>query len=321
MAGRKFRYNPETCRFEPVFVEGRELARRMFRFLLISLTLAVGAFTYTVHHFESIDEMTLREKNANLKISWNGLTRQADAAASRLAELIRKDDQNYRVILDLQPLSPSIRRAGIGGSEKVQLGIIGEFSDLVALHRSVDKLQHQAEVQLQSFEELSARMNERLESWSSRPAIQPLSNDDLKTLHMTYGLRLHPIFNVWKEHKGLDFAADEGTPVYATGDGTVKMAYLSESFGNVVYIDHGFEFQSRYAHLSRFAVTSGQSVRRGQVIGYVGNTGNSVAPHLHYEILVSGIQVNPLNFFQRDLSAPEYQRLIDLAEESAISLD
>jgi murein DD-endopeptidase MepM/ murein hydrolase activator NlpD len=138
---------------------------------------------------------------------------------------------------------------------------------------------------------------------------------------MTYGARFHPLFKVWKEHKGLDFSAKEGTPVYATGDGQVLNAYVSDSYGKVVFINHGYGFETRYAHMSRFAVIPGEPVKRGQVIGYVGDTGYSSGPHLHYEVLYQGEHVNPINFFQQDLSNSEYQKLIETEDKNALPLD
>jgi murein DD-endopeptidase MepM/ murein hydrolase activator NlpD len=123
------------------------------------------------------------------------------------------------------------------------------------------------------------------------------------------------------EHKGLDFSAAHGTPVYATGDGEVKLAYFSSTYGNVIYLDHGYNYETRYAHLSNYAVKPGDKVKRGQIIGYVGDTGTSVGPHLHYEVLYGGQHVNPINFFQRDLSNEEYQKLIDAGSKNSNSLD
>jgi murein DD-endopeptidase MepM/ murein hydrolase activator NlpD len=140
-------------------------------------------------------------------------------------------------------------------------------------------------------------------------------------LHMTYGARLHPIFHVYLDHKGLDFAASQGTPVYATGDGRITMAYFSGSYGNVIYLDHGHHYETRYAHLSGFAIKSGERVKRGQIIGYVGSTGNSVSAHLHYEVLYKGQHTNPINFFQRDLNNKEYEKLIEIGSQQNHPLD
>ena len=157
--------------------------------------------------------------------------------------------------------------------------------------------------------------------WSSRPAIPPISNTQLNQLHMTYGMRLHPIFKVYKEHNGLDFSAPKGTPVYATGDGVVTRANTSSSYGRVIYLNHGHGYETRYAHLSKFAVRPGDRIKRGHIIGYVGSTGTSLSAHLHYEVLFNERHLNPINFFQRDLSNKEYERLIEIASTQNKALD
>ncbi|HYC86679.1 MAG TPA: M23 family metallopeptidase [Chryseosolibacter sp.] len=316
-----YRYNPTTCRYEPVFLEGRIFWKKFSLLLICSSVLAIAGYVFTVRYFDSYDEIRLMQQNHELKLSWNILHQRIAEAQHQLDVLIQKDDHNYRVILDTNPLPLSIREAGTGGSENINLIAFADFRYLSNDHFAVERLKHQADVELQSFQELSALLDEKLVAWAARPAIQPISNSDLEKLHLTYGQRLHPIFKVWKDHKGLDFAAQTGKPVYATGDGTVGMAYYSDSYGKVIFIDHGHDFETRYAHLSDFAVSVGQRVRRGQLIGFVGNTGNSVAPHLHYEILFAGQHVNPLSFFQRDLSSSEYQKLIDAGSQNGISLD
>ncbi|MBK5278117.1 MAG: M23 family metallopeptidase, partial [Bacteroidia bacterium] len=144
---------------------------------------------------------------------------------------------------------------------------------------------------------------------------------DLMHLHTSFGMRFHPLLGFVRPHKGLDFTAPKGSPVYATGDGKVEYAEHSISYGQVVYLNHGYNFQTRYAHLSQFIVARGEKVKRGQVIGYVGNSGLSVSDHLHYEVLYDGIQINPINFFQRDLSNKEYEKLIEVGSRETISLD
>ena len=156
--------------------------------------------------------------------------------------------------------------------------------------------------------------------WASRPAIQPINNKDLKQLHTIFGMRMHPILGYVRPHNGLDFTAPHGSPVYATGDAVVMYTGFS-TYGNVIYLDHGFGFETRYAHLTRYVVEPGQVIKRGQIIGYVGNTGLSAAPHLHYEVHYKNVAINPINFFQRDLSNKEYEKLIELGSKSTTSLD
>ncbi len=248
------------------------------------------------------------------------LEEQITRSYGDLHDLAEKDDNNYRVILDSSPLQPSIREAGIGGSEKID-ATLNQYPTIRNNYIAMQNLEHRVEVELQSFEELNRMLKERTAMWASRPAIQPISNKQLDQLHLTYGSRFHPIFHRYMQHKGLDFAAPRGTPVYATGDGKINMAYFSGSYGNVIYLNHGYDYETRYAHLSAFAVKEGDHVKRGQVIGYVGNTGNSVASHLHYEVLYKGDHVNPINFFQRDLSNKEYEKLIELASKQNEVLD
>jgi murein DD-endopeptidase MepM/ murein hydrolase activator NlpD len=321
MAANRFKYNPATCRYEPHRIRGPLWWKKFAVFMLLSFLLALAGFFITVKHFQTLHELTLDDQNNRLRISWNIMHKRILIAREKLAGLVEKDDKNYRVILDTEPLAPPIREAGFGGSEKFDVRSISQYPYILNDFRSIEKLQRQAEVELQSYAELEEILDQKMLSWAARPAIQPISNGDLKRLHLTFGLRPHPLLAIVREHKGLDFAADLGAPVYATGDGVVAMAYFSGSYGNVIFVAHESDYESRYAHLSKFAVGVGEKVKRGQLIGYVGNTGYSVAPHLHYEILYKGQHVNPIHFFQRNLSNEEYQKLIEVGSENVISLD
>lgn len=321
MARIQYKYNVETCRYEPWYLKGKALRKRVFIFLFLSLMIAATGCMLYVRQVGSFDEVLLEQKNAVLKTEWRLLKDRIADANGHLNELIEKDDHNYRVILDSSPLSPNIREAGSGGSEKFDPQPLKSFPGIFDSYAKLENLGHQLDVEVQSFRELNKMVNERTEMWASRPAIQPISNKQLDRLHMTYGARFHPIFHVYLDHKGLDFAASQGTPVYATGDGKVIMAYFSGSYGNVIYLDHGYSYETRYAHLSGFAVKSGERVKRGQVIGYVGSTGNSVSAHLHYEVLYKGQHTNPINFFQRDLNNKEYEKLIEIGSQQIHPLD
>jgi len=321
MARTRYIYNPETCKYEPVYLKGKALRNSVLTFLGGSLVLALVGYGIYIRYVGSMDEMILKERNVKLKIEWQILEERMANAYSSLHELIDKDDHNYRVILDSNPLEPNIREAGIGGSEKFNANEIKDFPIVLNSYTNLLHLKNQLDVEVQSYEELKAMVEDKVEAWASRPAIQPINNKQLDRLHLTYGSRLHPLFHVVREHKGLDFAAQKGTPVYATGDGKIAMAYFSDSYGNVVYVNHGHDYETRYAHLSGFAVKAGEQIKRGQVIGYVGNTGNSKAAHLHYEVLFKGNHVNPINFFQRDLSNKEYDKLIEDGKNHTAPLD
>jgi murein DD-endopeptidase MepM/ murein hydrolase activator NlpD len=317
----RYRYNETTCRYEPFHVTGKVLRNRMLIFLTISLALAIGSYPYILKYIPSLDELFLTEENQRLKIEWDILHDRLEEANQTLLALIEKGDHNYRVILDSEPLDASIREAGIGGSEKINMIRLQEFPLVLKEYLFLEKLKHQLDVELQSYDEIARLFEQKSSMWASRPAIQPVSNKSLTHLHSTFGERYHPLLGYVRDHKGLDFTADIGTPVYATGDGVVKSAYFSGSFGNVIFIDHQFNYETRYAHLSALKAKVGQKIKRGDIIGFVGNTGLSRGPHLHYEVLYKGQQINPINFFQRDLSNKEYEKLVEEGSRQRESLD
>jgi murein DD-endopeptidase MepM/ murein hydrolase activator NlpD len=186
----------------------------------------------------------------------------------------------------------------------------------------LDKIRKKIYVQSESFDELIAYASEKEEMLGSIPAIQPLSNKDLKRTASGFGYRIHPIYKISKFHSGMDFTAPTGTEVYSTGNGvisTVKSA--RRELGNHIIIDHGFGYQTVYAHLDKFSVRVGQKVKRGDVIGYVGNTGLSTAPHLHYEVLVNGRHVDPAMYYFNDLTPEEYDRMLEISSKSGQTFD
>jgi murein DD-endopeptidase MepM/ murein hydrolase activator NlpD len=295
--------------------------RQTVIFLCVSLVIALIGFVFVYKNKVSLNEMWLEQQNTSLTTEWQIIGRRIDNVNKELALLADKDDNNYRVILDSSPLSGSIRTAGTGGSERLTDPEIHQIPFVYDGYSRLEKLKNQSDVALQSFKELEKLFEQKTRMWASRPAIQPIDNRQLDRLHLSFGLRLHPIFNILMDHKGLDFSAPKGTPVYSTGDGKVIKAYYSDSYGKVIYINHGFGYETRYAHLSDFAVAEGESIKRGQVIGYVGSTGNSVSSHLHYEVLFNDVHINPINFFQRDLNNSEYERLIQSGAERIQPLD
>ncbi|MBX2896280.1 MAG: M23 family metallopeptidase [Cyclobacteriaceae bacterium] len=315
----RYIYNAETCKYEPVVVSPKDAAKKLFRFLGISLALGIAGLLYFNSRYPHLDETFQTQINQALQAEWHVLYKQLDRTSSQLSALEHNDDHNYRVILDLEPLDQSQREAGVGGREKASKFII--YPLVRNAYEQAEKLRNRLEIEAQSLQQLQQELEKKEKMWASRPAIQPVSNKDLKQLHTLFGLRLHPLLGYVRPHNGLDFTAPTGAPIYSTGDGTVSLAQYSESLGNMVFIDHGFGFQTRYGHMTKFIVFAGEKVKRGQVIGYVGNTGLSVAAHLHYEVLYQGNYINPINFFQRDLNNKEYEKLIEIGSQSATSLD
>jgi len=315
----RYIYNAETCKYEPVIVSPKDAARRLVRFIGISFVLGVAALLYFNSRYPHIDETFQTQINKGLKAEWDVLYKQLDRTSAQLSALEHNDDHNYRVILDLEPLDQSQREAGVGGRAKASEGIY--YPMVRQAYEQAEKLKNRLEIEAQSLQQLQDELARKEKIWASRPAIQPVSNKDLKQLHTLFGLRMHPLLGYVRPHNGLDFTAPQGAPIYATGDGSVAIAQYSESLGNMVFIDHGSGLQTRYGHMTKFIVYAGEKIKRGQVIGYVGNTGTSVGPHLHYEVLHNGTYLNPINFFQRDLNNKEYEKLIEIGSQSVISLD
>jgi len=290
-------------------------------FLTLSVLLAFGFYFVFTSFFDSVEDQVLKEENVGLKTQLQILEDRINRSENALSGLIEKDDHNYRVILDTEPLPAEVRRGGSGGSEKFDRDDLSEVPAVLHDYEALAKLKSQLDVEVQSYKTLQSLLNERIRMWASRPAIQPINNKQLNQLHMRFGARMHPIFKVVKEHNGLDLSAPKGTPVYATGDGKVIRANRSGTYGKVIYINHGHGYETRYAHLSSFGVRPGQNIQRGQIIGYVGSTGTSMSCHLHYEVLFNNKHLNPINFFQRDLSNTEYERLIEMAAVQNRALD
>ncbi len=319
MAKVQYHYNEETCKYEPIIVRGRVLWRRMGWFLGASFFIGLAGLFYFNYKYPSWDETELQHENRVLMAQWKNLQDQLKQTSDRLTALEKTDDHTYRTILDLSPLDSVERAAGIGGSEKEGADV--DYSTIREGYDRLSKLEARLAVEKQSYDELLGELKTKEKMWASTPALTPIANKDLIRLHTTFGMRLHPILGYWREHRGLDLTAPKNAPVYATGDGYVHMAYYSDTYGQVVYLRHGFGYETRYAHLTRYIVKEGQRVQRGQVIGYVGTTGQSEANHLHYEVLLNGSQVNPMNFFHRYLSNEEYQKLIDQAKVDGPPLD
>jgi murein DD-endopeptidase MepM/ murein hydrolase activator NlpD len=315
----RYIYNAATCKYEPVIVSPKDAAKRLFRFLGISFVLGVAGLLYFNSRYPHVDETFQTQVNQELKTQWQVLYKQLDRTSVQLSALEHNDDHNYRVILDLEPLDQSQREAGVGGREKASELIT--YPLVRNAYQQAEKLRNRLDIEAQSLQKLQEELEKKEKMWASRPAIQPVSNKDLKQLHTLFGLRLHPLLGYVRPHNGLDFTAPQGAPIYSTGDGIVNIAQYSESLGNMVFIDHGYGFQTRYGHMTKFIVAAGEKVKRGQVIGYVGNTGLSVAAHLHYEVLYQGTYLNPINFFQRDLNNLEYEKLIEIGSQSVTSLD
>jgi murein DD-endopeptidase MepM/ murein hydrolase activator NlpD len=323
MAKIKYFYNPHSLDFEKVTTNVRSLALRVFGFLSASI-VAGAIFLIAAYNFiDSPKEKILKREIENYKLQTQILNQKAEKMTGVLRELQDRDASIYRSVFEAEPISSSVREGGFGGVDKYrELEGYDNSDALIGLNKKMDQLNKQLYVQSKSFDELSKLASKKTEFLAAIPAIQPMSNKDLRKMASGFGYRLHPIYKTYKMHTGIDFTAPTGTPIYATGNGRVVTPDDGMSgYGNFVVIDHGFGYKTLYGHMYRTKVRPGQHVNRGQLIGYVGNTGLSSGPHLHYEVMKNGRKINPINYFFNDLSEAEYTSLRELGDRPTQSFD
>ena len=326
MARIKYYYDTETCKYERVKVTTWDVTLNLLGFLAVSLIIATVIVIVYNTYFESPKEAILKKENEELLLHQELMDKEMNYMSSMLSALQERDDDIYRIIFEAEPIPSSIRSAGVGGSnrykELIESGLEQEEL-IVSSFKKIDKLKKQMYIQTKSYDEIMEMAMNRDMMLASIPAIQPVANKELKRLASGFGVRYHPIYKVRKMHWGCDFSAPRGTPIYATGDGTivkVKSSNKAHGYGNMVKIDHGYGYETIYAHMQSFNVKKGQKVKRGEVIGYVGNSGGSTAPHCHYEVVKDGKKVNPVKYFLQDLTDEEYDRLLELASRDNQSL-
>ena len=312
----KYQYNPATCNYEPIRATPQAILLRTLRFLSVTFVLALGMFwTYTTY-FDSYKEIQLKQEITLLQHHYELLCQEIEKSQQVLEHLQDQDDNIYRSMLAVEPIPLSMRRAGIGGTDRYQS--LMQQSELIAkTKQKVDQLKRQLYIQSKSHDEIVRLAREKEKKLACIPAIKPIADKNLCGTS-AYGMRLHPVYKVIRKHHGHDFTARTGTPIYATGDGIVSKACRWGGYGNCIEIRHGYGFCTRYAHMQAFKVKPGEQVKRGQCIGYVGMTGCASGPHVHYEVLKHGKKVNPANYFFNDLGPEQYDMLLELASRKII---
>lgn len=287
----------------------------------MALILAVTIFLIVFYCFETPTEKNLKAENANLKTQYGILKRRLDNSLKVMDRLQDRDDNFYRVMMQMDPMSRSQRLSGLDNEERYrELSRMSDAGLVTQLTQRMDLFERKLLAQSQSFDQIRQTIGTQKDKLSHIPSIIPI---DLNTYTMSsgYGYRRDPIYGSSKFHEGLDFAAATGTPVFATGDGKVEVARRQARYGNCIDIDHGYNYQSRYAHLSEILVKEGENVKRGQLIGKVGSTGKSTGPHLHYEVRFKGEAQNPVNYYFMDLTPDQYTEMIQIAENAGHVMD
>jgi len=319
----KFKFNAETLSYDKVEVTWGE---RLLKSLLVIAPAILLGFVFQFAFsawFKSPNEIALEKENSILKTALDKQTTQLDLDEKVIANLQKNDDEIYRVIFNAEPFE---RNLGTGGTDNsaIYKKMEGyDFSDqLVSNAKRLKILEKLIYMQSLSHDEIIELAKEKEKMLGSIPAIQPVSNKDLKRVASGYGWRIDPIYKTKRMHWGLDFTASTGTNIYSSGNGKVVLIERKKwGYGNSIIIDHGYGYKSRYAHLNAFNVKLGDEVTRGQIIGYVGSTGKSTAPHLHYEIEKNGKKVNPIHYFHSDLTPEEYEKMIEMSTNANQAFD
>ena len=319
----KYFYNTNTLRYEKLVTPFRVKLLRIFGFLSAFLvTSALVIWIYTKFIPKPTDNAT-QQRYEMMRDNYNVLSGKLQTMQEQMGELEKRDNEVYRSIFEANPL-PDSARAMLTEKKKEIEKVSGLSDDVLSRGIAVQLNNISARIayQLKSYMDISKLIDKKDEKLASIPAIQPVSNKQLTRIASGFGMRIHPIYGIAKMHNGLDFTAPQGTPIYATGDGTVTTAGAGTGTGNHVIINHGYGYETVYMHMVRVKARDGQRVKRGEVIGWVGNTGASTGPHCHYEVHINGTPVDPVYFFYNDLNAEQYDRVLKIAATgSAKSFD
>lgn len=316
-----YRYNPETDNYERVYPSLQSRLLGVGRHLGWGLLIGAALFFIVFYCFSSPTESNLRRENSRLKAQYNMLNRRLENALRVMDNIQSRDDNFYRVMMQMDPLSRGQRYAGLDNERRYKDIKSLDDAELVSrLYKQMDLLDRQLYAQSLSFDQLRLYASNQQDKIDHIPAVLPINVKDY-TMSSGYGYRRDPVFGSSRFHAGLDFAAKTGTDVFATADGVVEVASRKSGYGNCVDINHGYNYLTRYAHLNRVTVREGQKVRRGEKIGEVGSSGKSTGPHLHYEVRFKDEPQNPVNYYFLDVSPEDYDRMIQLAENSGHVMD
>ncbi|PWL27696.1 MAG: peptidase M23 [Fluviicola sp. XM-24bin1] len=323
MAKQHFKYNPKTLSYEEVKVSfGRKVFRVVLWLAPNILVAVLLAFIFT-RQVDSPKNQEMQEELARQEREIKRLNKDMDDFTEALKAVQGRDEEMYRKALHAKAFPEELRMMGTGGSDRyAYLSDLPNSELLKSTSKKLDALERMLYAQSMSFDELAKLVQQKEQMVLCIPSIQPVRNSELKRPIGGYGIRIDPIYRTRMMHSGLDFTADRGTEVYATGDGVVvKVESKRWGYGKSIIIDHGFGYKTLYAHLSKFEVKEGQKIKRGELIGLIGSTGKSTGPHLHYEVIKDGVKVNPIGYFHSDLTPEQYEQMLEMSENSHEAMD
>ncbi|MCF8224522.1 MAG: M23 family metallopeptidase [Bacteroidales bacterium] len=316
-------FNPEKLQFELVEPPRHRRTVNVLKFIVLVTVFSIFIFKLSEDIIQSPNFKKLQAQQESLVYEIELLNRDVTKYAEQLSRVEHNDDHLYRVFFEVDPIPVTKRKAGTGGVMRYRSLQNLPFSEMLThAFMNLDQVSRQLVVQSKSFDEVIHLAETKEQRMAAKPSIQPISINELEHFGSAFGMRLHPILKKYRPHNGIDLTTPWGTNIYATADGTVIYAsYSPGGYGNRIIIDHGFGYKTLYGHCSRFLVKRGQKVKRGEVIGKVGNTGLSTRSHLHYEVWVNNKPVNPINYYANDLSPQEYDRMIQLLANADPSFD
>jgi murein DD-endopeptidase MepM/ murein hydrolase activator NlpD len=323
MTPAKYKFNPDSLSFDKIRLGFKAVLLRFLAYFIGSVFIAIIYGLLYAIFFDSPKEKALLREIDQLTIQYEMMNKDLDNVEKVISHLEQTDDNLYRTIFEAEPIPATLREGGIGGVNRYkELEVYDNSKIVIETSKRLDRIRKHVYIQSRSFDELIVLAKEKEVMLASFPAIMPIANKDLTRTASGFGMRIHPYYKISKLHNGMDFTAPMGTEIYVTGDGVVE-SYNQDTrgYGKHIIINHGFGYKTLYAHLDRANVRRGQKVKRGDVIGFVGNTGMSLAPHLHYEVHLNDVAVDPSNYYFNDLTAEEYDRMIELASRSGQTFD
>ena len=319
----KYVFNPKTLSFDRFKESVWVRVGRVFLFIGTAFVFGFLLMLLAFFFFGSPKEKMQARELEYMNLQYQILNDKLDELEVLVADMEQRDNDVYRVIFDADPIPSQVRRTGFMKVDRYEDLYGYKNSEVVlAVASKFDMIASQLYYQSKSYDEVFEMARNKSQMLACIPAIIPLKEWEIRQISSYFGYRTDPIYMVPKFHSGIDFAAPIGTEVFATGDGVVCQEECNYwGYGNLLSIDHGYGYTTNYAHLSKFAVKKGQKVKRGQLIGYVGNTGKATGSHLHYEVLKNGTPIDPINFFYNDLSPEEYEKILEQAASPSISMD
>jgi len=317
-----YQYNPNTLEYEEVKLNFVGKIKKLSFYLIASIVFSLLILSVSFYNIRSYIHEEAAKESQSLRQEISVFNKDLNVILDVLANIEDRDDNIYRAIFETDPYPDYKRQLGTGGNAiKFNKYENMEYEEMVIeLAQKIELIEKKLASQSKSFDEVFKLTKAKQKMLKSIPSIQPVSNRDLTRIASGFGLRMHPIYKILKMHQGMDFTAPIGTEIYATGDGVIKKVGWTGGYGKTIMVDHGYGYMTRYAHCSKFNCRKGQKVKRGDLIGFVGNTGQSTGPHLHYEVFKNRKQINPVNFFFNDLTPEEYDKVIEISSRPTQSL-